>query len=128
MSRGISIILLLIYIAYIIFTLFTHEHLYAEGNLEDNAVDPEGRVLFRDHRIMRVAKSVGRPRRLETAEEGEEEEEKEECQLNVWSAIILLVLVTVLVGVTAEFLVSSINGLTAAHPEISTQWVGLILL
>lgn len=31
-------------------------------------------------------------------------------------------------SVTAEFLVSSINGLTDAHPEVSTEWVALILL
>ena len=128
MSRGISVILLLIYVAYIIFTLFTHEHLYAEGPVDENSIDPEGRVLFRDHRFLKAAKSVRRPRQLESAEDDEEEEEKEECQLNLWSAIILLLVVTVLVGVTAEFLVSSINGLTDAHPEISTEWVGLILL
>ncbi len=127
MSRGISVILLLIYIAYIVFTLFTHEHLYSEGPVDENSIDPEGRVLFRDHRFLRAAKSARAPRQLESAED-EEEEEKEECQLNLWSAIILLLVVTVLVGVTAEFLVSSINGLTDAHPEISTEWVGLILL
>lgn len=75
---------------------------------------------------MKLAKSVPRPRELESA--GDEEDEPERCALNVWSAIILLVVVTVLVGVTAEFLVSSINGLTDAHPEISTEWVSLILL
>ena len=39
-----------------------------------------------------------------------------------------MVLDTVLVGVTAEFLVSSINGLVASHPSLSQEWVGLILL
>ena len=33
-----------------------------------------------------------------------------------------------LVGVTAEWLVSSINGLVEAHPSLSAEWVGLILL
>lgn len=31
-------------------------------------------------------------------------------------------------SIQAEFLVSSINGLTEQHPEISVEWVGLILL
>lgn len=31
-------------------------------------------------------------------------------------------------AVTAEFLVDSINGLTEQHPEISVEWVGLILV
>lgn len=29
---------------------------------------------------------------------------------------------------TAEFLVSAINGVVAEHPEISVEWIGLILL
>lgn len=41
---------------------------------------------------------------------------------------IVLVIVTVLVGVTAEFLVSSINGLVESNPALSAEWVGLILL
>jgi Ca2+/H+ antiporter len=42
-------------------------------------------------------------------------------------ALILLVSVTVLVGVTSEWLVDSINGVTSTG-AISTQWVGLILV
>jgi len=39
-----------------------------------------------------------------------------------------MILITVLVGVTAEFLVDSINGLVEANPSLSAEWVGLILL
>lgn len=39
-----------------------------------------------------------------------------------------MIIDTVLVGVTAEFLVSSINGLVASNPSLSAEWVGLILL
>ncbi len=41
---------------------------------------------------------------------------------------IVMVIDTVLVGVTAEFLVDSINGLVASNPSLSAEWVGLILL
>jgi len=34
----------------------------------------------------------------------------------------------VLVGVTAEFLVDSINGMVESNPSLSAEWVGLILL
>jgi Ca2+:H+ antiporter len=47
---------------------------------------------------------------------------------NLTFTIGLLVLTTVVVGVTAEWLVSSIEGLTQAHPQLSEEWVGLILL
>jgi len=33
-----------------------------------------------------------------------------------------------IVGVTAEWLVSSIDGLVETHPSLSREWVGLILL
>lgn len=58
----------------------------------------------------------------------EEEEEEEEPELNWQSAILCMILISALVGVTAEFLVDSINGLVETHPSLSHEWVGLILL
>jgi len=57
----------------------------------------------------------------------EHEEEAEEPQLSVLLTVMLLVVVTVLVAVTAEWLVNSIDGLTASG-AISKEFVGLILL
>jgi len=62
---------------------------------------------------------------LEGGSQGEEEIEKPEMSLQ--ATIILLIIVTVLVAVTAEFLVGSIDGLTASG-HISKGFVGLILL
>jgi Ca2+:H+ antiporter len=55
------------------------------------------------------------------------EEETEDPQMSVPVTLGLLVAVTVLVAVTAEFLVDSISGLTA-NGTISRQFVGVILL
>ncbi|KAG9010444.1 hypothetical protein FRB94_010407 [Tulasnella sp. JGI-2019a] len=55
------------------------------------------------------------------------DDEEEQPQISVWACAILLVSVTVLVAITAEFLVSSINGLVDNTP-LSEEWVGLILL
>lgn len=60
-------------------------------------------------------------------EEEEDDEEEEVPKLTMWTALGLLTVVTVLVAVTAEFLVSSIDGLTSSG-TISEEWVGLILL
>lgn len=57
----------------------------------------------------------------------EEEEEIETPLLSVPVTIGLLVVVTVLVAVTAEWLVDSIDGLTDSG-HIKKEWVGLILL
>ncbi|CEQ41597.1 SPOSA6832_03316 [Sporobolomyces salmonicolor] len=51
----------------------------------------------------------------------------EEPKLSVWFAFALLLAVTALTGVTAEFLVSSIDGLTATG-NVSEEFVALILL
>lgn len=53
---------------------------------------------------------------------GEGENKEEKPQISVWSAVILLVVVTVLVAVTAEFLVGSIEGLVDNSP-LSEEWV-----
>ncbi|GAA5968250.1 hypothetical protein JCM11641_003783 [Rhodosporidiobolus odoratus] len=129
MSRGTSIILLVVYLAYLFFQLFTHQHFYAEGEQDPNdASIREGRQVWKEHRAFKQAKSVRR-RRVQL-EDGldDDDDEAEEPTLNKWAALVLLIVVTVLVALTAEFLVDSINGLTEAHPEISTEWVGLILL
>lgn len=81
---------------------------------------------------MRNARSARRPR-LAVAEAGGEgyeieEEEEEVPALSLWAALILLVVVTVIIGFTAEFLLDGLQGLTDAHPEVSQEWVGLILL
>ncbi|VDB89808.1 unnamed protein product [Peniophora sp. CBMAI 1063] len=57
----------------------------------------------------------------------EEDEEEHTPQLSVLFTVILLVVVTVLVAVTAEFLVDSISELTDTG-VISKEFVGLILL
>lgn len=84
----------------------------------------------------------------DTREEEEEEDEEEIPTLNLPFTIVLLVGVTVVVGVTAEvsssatrrllagldvlrnlqWLVDSISGLTAAHPSLSQEFVGLVRL
>jgi len=62
-----------------------------------------------------------------TTEVAHEEEEVEEPQLSVYMTIGLLAVVTVIVAVTAEWLVDSIDGLTQGN-KISKEFVGIILL
>lgn len=64
---------------------------------------------------------------VEAQKREEEEEEIETPMLSVPVTIGLLAIVTVLVAVTAEWLVNSIDGLTDSG-HIKKEWVGLILL
>lgn len=85
-SRGVSIILLIIYGGFLFFTLSSHKTLYED-----------------------------------------DEEPEETPTLNIGMAIGLLAVSTALVGVTSEWLVDSIDGVTCTG-NISKTWVGLILL
>jgi Ca2+:H+ antiporter len=113
MSHGVALLLLIIYGSYLVFQLWSHAHLYSQ----DTKAEP----------------SVKYPKKNETtttvrdAEAAKEEEEVEEPEMSFPLALGLLVVVTILVAFTAEFLVDSIDGLTDTG-NISKEWVGLILL
>ncbi|KAF3282658.1 hypothetical protein TWF970_001405 [Orbilia oligospora] len=89
LSRGASIVLLILYILYLFFQLKTHTNLFAD--------------------------------------EQDEEEETETPTLSVWSAGLVLVIVTFMVAICAEYLVDSIDSIVATT-NISKTFIGLILL
>lgn len=60
-------------------------------------------------------------------EEDEGDEEPEEAELTILASMLLLAIITGLTGVCAEFLVSSIDGLTTKW-NLSPSFVGMILL
>lgn len=153
MSRGTAVITLVIYVAFMIFQLWSHAHLFVDGSADQAANRPR---KVGKHLMFKEAKSVKRANaaaglgpngnaapaypgagseglengdpEADTVDISEEDEEEEETpSINLWSCIILLLVVAALVGVTAEWLVDSINGLVATG-GITEQWVGLILL
>ncbi|KAJ7170613.1 Calcium/proton exchanger [Mycena crocata] len=133
-SHGVALILLFIYAAYLFFQLYSHATLYG---------DKSGDIIKSTKYIPREKKSKRGAERLDTADastvaasddventagaEEEEEEEEEVPQLSLYMTIGLLAVVTVLVAVTAEWLVDSIDGLTDTG-KINKEFVGVILL
>lgn len=123
-------ILLVIYFASLVFQLWTHAHAYIPQDADSPNVDGK---KFGKHRFLRTAQSVKRADAragvpdISKVEYGDDEDDVEEPKMNVIAACILLAVVTALVGVTAEWLVDSINGLTSTG-AISEEWVGLILV
>ena len=133
LSRGTSVLLLLVYGAYLYFQLKTHAELYNK---------PSEKVAKRSHKInegelsMNMAQmggaltSVGggeaaqsKAQKVEDTEDG-----REEPALSVFTACFTLAAATALVGVCAEFMVSSIDSLTGPGSNLSKTFVGLILL
>lgn len=97
LSRGTAIILLLLYVLYLYFQLRTHKNLF----------NPE----------------------VSDVEDGEEEEhgEQEEASMSAWSAAAVLIGVTIVISLCADYLVDSIDAIVATG-AISKNFIGLILI
>ncbi|KAH7906844.1 Calcium/proton exchanger [Hygrophoropsis aurantiaca] len=125
-SHGVAIILLFIYASYLVFQLFSHKALYDDGNEDIQAskkYDKNPFVLKRHRKHENALHHT----QLDDIESGRSDEGEETPQMNVPTCMGLLIVVTVLVAVTAEFLVDSINGL-ADTGKISKEFIGVILL
>ncbi|CAE6437998.1 unnamed protein product [Rhizoctonia solani] len=133
MSHGVAVVLLIIYGGYLFFQLWSHAHLYDEGEHAGFA-EPSTAYPNTGRSLKGIAMNAMRRRKADEEQPAEpsevkkeKEEEVEEPKLNVASAVGLLVVVTVLVAFTAEYLVDSIDGVTEGG-AISKEFVGLILL
>ncbi|KAK4235865.1 Sodium/calcium exchanger protein-domain-containing protein [Achaetomium macrosporum] len=154
LSRGTSVILLIVYGAYLFFQLKTHSKVFAEqsqkveakpfnnpfragpGPLKDGAVAqgfvaPAG--VMGGHGLPssqtqneRMRGMLTNPPRKNLQDE-DEEEEGEEPQLHFIVAVATLALSTVIIAFCAEFMVDSISAVTAGG-RVSEEFVGLILL
>ncbi|KAL1746938.1 Sodium/calcium exchanger protein-domain-containing protein, partial [Schizophyllum fasciatum] len=176
LSRGVSIILLIIYGGYLWFQLYSHASMYDDKHddiQKTNKYAPREKKLFdfkrskTDAKVSSVESRTGtltsrtpmmteatrvespggegaatsgtlgdapippadaaHAADLEAQHEKDEEEEEETPQLSFAMCIFLLVAVTVLIAVTAEWLVDSIDGMVEGG-GISEEFVGVILL
>lgn len=125
LSRGTSIILLLVYASYLLFQLKTHADIYNE---------PSEKVPMRNKKtdvtqnLVLGTVTVGQAHGHPGAERpSPPEEEPEVPSLTLPSAIILLIASTAVVAICAECLVSSIDHLVEST-SISRVFIGLILL
>ncbi|KAJ7135717.1 Sodium/calcium exchanger protein-domain-containing protein [Mycena epipterygia] len=121
-SHGIAIILLFIYVCYLRFQLVSHTEMY-----QDDSDDIAKSTLYKRRTPIEEDKAELDTLPQTAEPQSIEEPENESPQMNGWVCLGLLIVVTVLVAVTAEFLVGSINGLTASG-VITKEFVGIILL
>ncbi|KAJ7034989.1 Calcium/proton exchanger [Mycena alexandri] len=132
-SHGVALILLFIYASYLFFQLYSHATLYAN---DSGDIIKSTKYAPRDHKPKANATGTettttavpsdaeGSP---QVEHEEEEEEEEEVPQLSLYMTLGLLAVVTVVVAVTAEWLVDSIDGLVSTG-SITKEFVGIILL
>jgi Ca2+:H+ antiporter len=140
-----------VYGLYLFFQLSTHKQLYDDGSAEKPETIQYDSVPKEESKIMKFIKRVNPinllkylPNRkmmtpdpegkaasnnnVESSTNGPmNEEEEEEAELTMWGAVIVLLVVTGLVGFTAEVLVDSIDGF-ASNTGVPKEFIGLILL
>ncbi|OOF98648.1 hypothetical protein ASPCADRAFT_204432 [Aspergillus carbonarius ITEM 5010] len=129
LSRGTSVILLVVYGCYLFFQLKSHTEIY-------NAPSPKvekRRQKVNEGDASRGIAQIGKMSAsmageyAQKVELQEPEDDAEEPQLSVTVAVLTLVISTVFVALCAEFMVDSIDALTT-QGHISETFVGLILL
>ena len=129
LSRACSIILLVVYIAFLTFQLKTHAHLF-EG--EPKAQQGGGKMAERVGLTAKVAPSADkeeakREGEEEEEEEGVEEEEEEEDVLGFRGSIVWLGIITFLISILSEHIIDTIEG-AAKSLHIPVAFVSTILL
>ncbi|CAG9990976.1 unnamed protein product [Clonostachys byssicola] len=139
LSRGTSVILLVVYSAYLLFQLKTHKTVFSEesqkvaakpwtrSSLDEGAV---GRGIALPGALMSGGVSDGNEHSAifkQAGSDGEEEEEEEEPQLHFFVALGTLVISTVIIALCADYMVDSIDSVTE-NSSLKKEFVGLILL
>ena len=147
LSRGTSVILLVVYGAYLFFQLHTHSKVFAEesqkveatpfrkrafmgkpglkaGAISQGFVSPAG--VMGGHGLPSQQGDTEKLRELLTTPPRKlDEDDDEEPQLHFLVALATLVVSTIIIALCAEFMVDSLDSVTGT---ISEEFVGLILL
>lgn len=130
-SRGTSIILLLVYGSYLFFQLKTHTAMYNEpskkGEKFSTNKKEKGATLQNIARMGAgsAAATGGHVNQSNLVHNDEEEEEEETPSLSVIGALVTLAAATVLIAFCSEFMVSGIDAISGT---ISEEFIGLILI
>ncbi|KAG5642864.1 hypothetical protein DXG03_002009 [Asterophora parasitica] len=114
LSRGSAIVLISIYFAYLFFQFYSHNHLFLDTCQTGSSSSSSNSSLFGRASTESLPMSSS--------------SEAEHLKLNAAIAVFLLVASTALAYVTADHLVDSLEGLVAAHPNISKEWITLIVI
>ncbi|THH33440.1 hypothetical protein EUX98_g794 [Antrodiella citrinella] len=112
LSRGSAVILILIYFAFLWFQFYSHNHLFMDTL--PTAQRKLGRPLTGAHSsVLPIPTSSA--------------VDVESARVNIPTAMIVLAVSTVLAYITAENLVSSLNGMVE-HSNVSKEWLTLIVI
>lgn len=123
LSRGSAIILIMVYIAYLVFQFYSHNHLFLDTSTQLMTLAPS---LTRTSSVS--TDSLTRAPSSGSSQYVPPTTHSEALKLNTPTSLVLLGLTTVLAYITCEALVSSLDGLVASHPSISKEFLTLIII
>ncbi|KAL8774471.1 MAG: hypothetical protein Q9209_000844 [Squamulea sp. 1 TL-2023] len=131
LSQGTALLLLLVYVAYLVFQLRTHITMYNAPSRKGDKRKPKpgaGDVTKNVAQIgAGISAGLGGANTQETGMR-EPEEEKEQPQLALITALLTLGISTAFVGICAEFMTNAIDPITKPCGPLPRTFVGLILL
>jgi len=127
------------YIAYLFFQFYSHNHLFLDtlqeytistssGGSSRRSSGPSRLFSRRFARTLPFPSTSPAPPSSSSSSTSSSSCDEEEPKLNLVSALILLTSVTALAYVTAEYLIESLEGLVESHPEVSKEWITLIII
>ncbi|KAE8144692.1 sodium/calcium transporter [Aspergillus avenaceus] len=129
LSRGTSIIMLVVYGCYLFFQLKSHTEIYNEPSPKVE----KRRVKIGEGDASRGIAQIGKMSATMAGHNAQQlklqdpDDEPEEPQLSIWVAVLTLAISTAFVALCAEYMVDSINAITD-RGGVSETFVGLILL
>jgi Ca2+:H+ antiporter len=123
LSRGTAILLLIIYVLYLWFQLRTHHNLFGSEStgIEAGPSQAQGAEAGEERNDLNGV-NAGAPSNVNQGSDDEHEN-----AMSPWSAAGVLVVVTILVAICADYLVESIDSLVE-RGGISRSFIGLILI
>ena len=113
------------------FQFYSHNHLFLDTTQErtiSNSASSSKRSIFSRHSTQTLPTAADNTLRRSRSASRTSSDDEEVAKLNNPAALILLVVVTALAYVTSDYLVDSLDGLIAAHPNISKEWITLIVI
>ncbi|KAL8640118.1 MAG: hypothetical protein Q9228_002930 [Teloschistes exilis] len=133
LSQGVAVLLLLVYIAYLIFQLRTHAEMYNAPSPkgERRKPKPQAEEGNASKSLATMGMTMGATSGGANTQENamrDPEEEREQPQLSLLVALLTLGISTALVGVCAEFMTDAIDPITKPCGPLPRTFVGLILL
>ncbi|RXW19109.1 hypothetical protein EST38_g6746 [Candolleomyces aberdarensis] len=137
LSRGSAIILILIYFSYLVFQFYSHNHLFLDTVQPRRQTSSHGSESSKSEALSRqstmsdtLRERNGSATSISSSSSSSSSFSlhRETLRMNLPAAFALLVAVTVFAYITAENLVESLEGLVHDHPNISKEWITLIII